>query len=153
MNFWFVVEQFIALRNGDKSPYYELNSFGGIAVYNIGRQKSEKNVPFPDSLKKQKVTDFAFDGQNAWVGTRDGLYRYNMQTKRWRRFTDADGLSSNHISTLTVDVADGSNPALWVGAADEGASRYDLRTGKWETFTMKDGLSDHNIRDIVVVRC
>ena len=122
----------------------------GIAVYNVGRQKSEKNVPFPDSLKKQKATDFAFDGQNAWVGTREGLYRYNLKTKQWQQFTDADGLCSNHISTLAFDFTNGSNPALWVGTADEGISRYDLKTGEWTTFTMKDGLSDHNIRDIIV---
>jgi len=122
----------------------------GIAVYNVGRQKSEKDVPFPDSFKNQKVTDFAFDGRNVWVSTREGLYRYDIQTKQWRHFTDADGLCSNHISALTVDVADDSNPALWICTADEGISRYDFTTGKWETFTMRDGLSDHNIRDIVV---
>jgi ligand-binding sensor domain-containing protein len=133
----------------------------GIAVYNVGRQKSEKDIPFPDSLKAQKVTDFAFDGQNAWVGTRDGLYRYGLQTGQWQQFTDADGLCSNHISALAIDVTDSSNPALWVCTADKGVSRYDFKlsppgrgrgwvTGKWETFTMRDGLSDHNIRDIVV---
>jgi len=122
----------------------------GIAVYNVGRQKPGKDIPFPDSLKEQKVTDFAFDGQNAWVGTRDGLYRYDLQTGQWRRFTDADGLCSNLISALTVDVADSSNTSLWVGTADEGVSRYDFKTGEWEIFTMRDGLSDHNIRDIIV---
>jgi len=122
----------------------------GIAVYNVGRQKPVKKIPIPDSLKNQKVTDFAFDGKNLWVATREGLYGYELETKKWLTFTEADGLCSNHLSTLAIDTADELNPILWVGSADKGVSMFDLATGDWREFTLEDGLSDHNIRDIVV---
>lgn len=58
-----------------------------------------------------------------WLGTGNGLYRYEPETGSLCRFTQADGLSANAILALARDHAD----RLWIGTSGGGVVRYDGR--------------------------
>jgi ligand-binding sensor domain-containing protein len=53
---------------------------------------------------------------------------------RWRHFTVADGLPSDHIFAVKVD-----GPRVWIGTED-GLACLDKRTGKIRSWREKDGL-------------
>jgi ligand-binding sensor domain-containing protein len=53
---------------------------------------------------------------------------------RWKQFTVADGLPSDHIFAVKVD-----GPRVWIGTED-GLAMLDKRTGKIKSWTEKDGL-------------
>ena len=53
---------------------------------------------------------------------------------KWKHFTVADGLPSDHIFAVKVD-----GPRVWVGT-EEGLAMIDKTTGKVKSWTEKDGL-------------
>jgi len=118
----------------------------GLTVYDPKRHR-KVDIAIPKPLEGIKVTDIAEDedGSVLWIGTRNGLFRYQSGTSLWKRFTVEDGLVSPHVSAIAVD-----GRFVWVGTSDKGVSRYDKESGKWRSFQIEDGLADHNIRDIVV---
>jgi len=78
---------------------------------------------------------------NLWVGTQGGgLVRF--REGRPRRFTAADGLPGNWITSLCVD----RNGALWVGTVGNGIARY--QDGKFRSYHVSDGLPSEQIFSI-----
>jgi ligand-binding sensor domain-containing protein/two-component sensor histidine kinase len=71
-----------------------------------------------------------------WIGTGEGLLHLNHD--QWRRYTSADGLANNFITTLALS----SEGGLWIGTRG-GLSRF--HHGKFHFFTRRDGLLSDNI--------
>jgi ligand-binding sensor domain-containing protein len=65
------------------------------------------------------VTAIVEQEGTAWVGTSDGLFRYDRERRAWRRFDDGDGLPTETVRAL---LADGN--ALWV-ATSRGFCRFE----------------------------
>ncbi len=80
-----------------------------------------------DHVYNGEIKCISFEGANGiWLGTVDGVF-----TKRngaWVKLTTADGLPSNNIHDITVDV----QGVKWI-ASDGGFTRFDNST--WTTFT------------------
>lgn len=75
---------------------------------------------FPDS-----------DSETLWIGTTgEGLIRYNRSTKEARRFTSADGLSSNTIYAVLRD----SKGTIWVSTESD-LYRYNPEAETFRRFT------------------
>jgi hypothetical protein len=62
---------------------------------------------------------FAGSGDFLWMGTQEGLLRYNTRTEQFRKLTTQDGLVANQIRSLALD-----GRFLWVGTAS-GISRVE----------------------------
>ncbi len=85
------------------------------------------------------------DDQGLWLGTSNGLVRYNGQT--FTRFTTADGLVHNAVGQLLLD----RRGTLWIGTGivggfftpGGGLSRWDGDT--FVNFTTADGLADNTV--------
>jgi len=99
----------------------------------------------PDQGLLGAAEDVAFDGDNlVWVGTSEGMGRFDRSKNEWKMFTTADGLVSNKVFTIAVD-----GELLWIGTGS-GASRFDTGTGEWKSYTTSDGLADDIVNKIVV---
>jgi signal transduction histidine kinase/DNA-binding response OmpR family regulator len=73
-----------------------------------------------------------------WLGTSNGLIRYNEKTHASRIFTMHDGLPSDAICAIH----DGHNNGLWI-STDYGLSHYDTKTDKFVNFFSSDGLQNN----------
>jgi ligand-binding sensor domain-containing protein len=114
---------------------------GGEGIQGDGR--SGKSVPD----KNAKFTHFRvgdnnakaiyIDGKIVWVGTSNGVIRYNTETDDFRMFDNRDGLLSKGI--FHVSKLDGR---IVVGTYGGGMSMYDEASDKWENYNIPNGLAD-----------
>jgi len=113
---------------------------GGLVIY-YARATAWKRYKREDGLASIKIYSLLVDTSGIlWVGTDDGLSRYNGQ--EWKTYTKRDGLSGNQIHSIFED----SNKWLWFGT-DTGLTKYDGKT--WKTYSVSDGLSGNSVFSIV----
>jgi signal transduction histidine kinase/ligand-binding sensor domain-containing protein len=99
-----------------------------------------------DGLPQDTVTGIAqADDGYLWIGTRDGLARFDGD-----RFTAFNRLNTpGFASNLITVVRKGLKGEIWAGT-DEGLIRY--KDGRFSTFTTKDGLLSNYILGVSVDR-
>jgi len=89
--------------------------------------------------------DVAFQGNDiVWVGTTEGLARFDIPAGRWKMLTTKDGLVHDKVFTIAVD-----GDVLWIGTGG-GVSRFDTANNDWQSYTTAQGLPDNIINKIVV---
>ena len=81
------------------------------------------------------------DGPFVWAGTDGGLVRWYMPNCSSDRFTTSEGLASNHVFSLALDLSGG----VWVGTF-RGASRN--YRGTWLTFDDNSRLIDPRVEAV-----
>lgn len=105
-------------------------------------------IGIDEGLPNSHVRAIAQDKRGfIWLGTQDGLVRYDGNNVRLYRPAENDpgSISSGYVTALTVD-ADGK---LWVGTAEHGVNLYDPATDKFVRFTRgKGALSSEGITTI-----
>lgn len=92
-------------------------------------------------LSQATARALAQDGDGMlWIGTQDGLNRYDGQDIRvFRRDTSRAGsLSDNHVTALAVD----AQGELWIGTQAGGLSRYDADDASFHNFPVEPGRED-----------
>ncbi|MDR2496251.1 MAG: helix-turn-helix domain-containing protein [Tannerellaceae bacterium] len=84
-----------------------------------------------------------------WVSSREnGLYYYDLKNDSLRNYTQADGLSSDHVYSVEKD--DSGN--LWIGT-ENGLNKLNPITGEIDHFTQKDGLVAKQFLPTASFRC
>jgi len=74
-------------------------------------------------------------GGAVWIGTQNGLDRFDPLTNTFTHFSEKDGLASNAVSCMLED----RRGDLWMGTS-KGLSRLDVRRRTFMNFTQADGL-------------
>jgi len=75
----------------------------------------EKNIYIPELTGEDySLTSILMDGDIFYLGSRIGLYTYNIKTKEIKRYTKKDGLSDNAVFYLKKD----KNKNIWVATAN-----------------------------------
>ncbi len=99
-----------------------------------------------DGLRSGNVRAIVKDHQGfIWIGTEDGLHRYDgYEMKVYRnRQNDSSSLSSNFILCLFED----SHKNLWAGTLGGGLCLYDRKNDSFRSFTQANSnIPDNNIR-------
>jgi ligand-binding sensor domain-containing protein len=122
----------------------------GKTVQRLGPPFGCDRLSIADGLPNATVHAIVQDRRGfIWLGTQDGLARYDATRMRAYRPIEKDGssLSSGYITALTLD-ASGS---LWVGT-DNGVNLYDPTTDQFTRFmrgTGKNNLSSEGVAAIV----
>jgi ligand-binding sensor domain-containing protein len=82
-------------------------------------------------LSGQLITDLAFDGKDGilWIGTEDGIWRYEPENGKATHYGMDDGLASNCINAISIT----DDGFVYVGT-QRGLSLY--KDGIWETVTL-----------------
>ena len=106
---------------------------GSIAAQEVST-KATKEKPSNPSLWNHFslfsiVRSLAMEGDVLWVGTSNGLLKYNLSNGQQEVYTTKNGLLSNIVHTITV----GPKGDKWIGTIGGGLSR--LSEGKWTTYT------------------
>lgn len=107
------------------------------------------NISIGQGLSQTTVFDIIQDQEgNLWVGTADGLNRYDSYTFTIFRHRHNDSLSihDNTIRTLKAD----SNSILWIGTR-RGLSRYNAEKEVFHNFTLSDGEEKIQVQDIEIL--
>ena len=102
------------------------------------------------------INTIANEKDSLWVGTQNGLYRFDKRENRWHDFTTEDGLPNNNVRTLAI-----TEDALWVGtpgglgvlSRNEWVSST-TRSAGWQQFDLtRPGMEmgHENVRDICIV--
>ena len=110
-----------------------------------------KTITTTDGLSDNRVTCFHKDKRGfMWIGTRNGLNRYDGHS--FKVFRPAAG---NSISNEVInDIAEDSKGRIWV-ATMEGLNIYDPVTGNWETMVPDpdgntDAIPNYIVWDILI---
>ncbi|MBI3609377.1 MAG: hypothetical protein HY204_01580 [Nitrospirae bacterium] len=92
------------------------------------------------------VFAMAFEGNNVWVGTEQGLIKYDLiQDRIVSRYDSKNGLSSDIVTTIKMD----SRGNKWIGTHGGGLSKFDGTA--WRHFNVPD-LADPYVYDILFDR-
>jgi hypothetical protein len=73
-----------------------------------------------------------------WLGTTNGLNKFDKVNKRFFHYLVADGLPSNAIQSILED----EHGNLWLGT-QKGLSKFDPRTNMFKNFKVSDGLQSN----------
>ncbi|MGL4878889.1 ligand-binding sensor domain-containing protein, partial [Paraclostridium dentum] len=114
---------------------------------------SFKNITIEDGLSQSSVNTLYQDTNGyMWIGTNDGLNRYNGYDFKVYSYNDKDknSISNNFI----IDVTEDNSGNIWVGTAN-GLSKINLKTGNINNYLDRNdngNLLHYNIRDILVTK-
>jgi two-component sensor histidine kinase/sugar lactone lactonase YvrE len=87
---------------------------------------------------------FYDDGQGVfWIGTAEGLVKWNKKDHRYQLFTRADGLSNNNIYAVYAD----EFGMLWL-SSDYGIMRFDKRTCRVKTYLETEGITNNEFNRV-----
>ncbi len=128
-----------------------LTSIGAYAIDSAG--KAITNFSINEGLSNNSITVIFQDNYGfLWIGTEDGLNRYDGYTfKTFRHsYSDANSIAGNHIQAIVQD----DNNNLWIGTRDNGLSKLDYASGSFQSFQVDNSdqyaLPENNVYGLLV---
>jgi len=104
-----------------------------------------RNYTISDGLSQSSVTCIVQDDLNSfWIGTQDGLNRYDGKSFEIFTSSETEGLESEYIRCAEKD----KSGNLWFGT-NNGLTKYDLKAESFTTFTYKKSVA-LQIEDIAI---
>ena len=106
-----------------------------------------KNDPkIRGSLSNNRVNALCLDHRGTlWVGTQNGLNRFDRNTGEFTTFGERDGMPNNAIEGILEDSAGN----LWLSTGN-GLSRFDPRARTFKNYFSEDGLAGDEFTDFSV---
>jgi len=80
-----------------------------------------------------------------WIATSDSLMKYDPIISEWTRYGKKDGLSTEYITSLTMD-----GGILWIGTA-RGLASYDERSDHWQFYNETNILSESFVTSLAII--
>lgn len=116
---------------------------GGVSI--IGPRNSQ-TMSFGANGIDADIRCFYEDGdQNMWIGSSNGLYRYNLERKDVKQFTTANStLPGNLVRALAKD----EHGRLWVGFFGQGLAIFDKQMKRMKVFDTYSGFPSNTINHI-----
>jgi signal transduction histidine kinase/ligand-binding sensor domain-containing protein len=101
----------------------------------------EHDENFPGTLSDNRVNSVHFDRSGTmWVGTQNGLDKFNPQTGSFSAFTQRDGLPGNAVGCILED----KNGVLWM-STNNGVARFHPESKTFRNFSTAEGLPGPNL--------
>jgi ligand-binding sensor domain-containing protein/serine phosphatase RsbU (regulator of sigma subunit) len=113
-------------------------------TYNPAKKISEFKHYFPgkenkNSLSNRSVRSILVDGDSLlWIGTSNGLNKFNLHTETFSRYNEENGLSNSYIYGVLGD----NSGNLWI-SSNNGISRFNKITGRFQNYDKLDGLQNN----------
>lgn len=112
------------------------------SAFAVVRLAEQRNIVFDrlgteDGLSQASVTAITQDNQGfIWIGTQEGLNRFDGYSFKTFYHSDDDPLSLSHSNI--GDILTDSAGVIWIGT-DDGLNRYNELSGDFEKITVDDG--------------
>lgn len=135
------------MQDGDK--LYIGMYMGGLDILNLktGTFKNYKAMPSPYSLYSSEIYALYKDRRNQiWVGTTQGLNRYDAENDRFIRVYE---VKSADVSCILED----SEGYLWVCSLNNGIFRFNYQEQEWKHFRHSSEEGHGLITDQIVTAC
>ncbi len=111
----------------------------GIWQYSVTEKKIEN---MSDGLINKSVNTILVSDNTLWVGTQEGLARFDKTKQQWIPISFED-TSGTELGSPSITALASQDSVLWVGTP-RGLGKYTIATEKWESCKIT-----HNIRDII----
>jgi ligand-binding sensor domain-containing protein/signal transduction histidine kinase len=101
-----------------------------------------------NSLSSSRITDILVENDTCvWIGTPDGLNKFNPEAGSFTRYYEKDGLPSNFIKGLELD----NSGALWV-TTNNGVCRFEYKRDKFKNFNKTDGFQSNEFSERSILK-
>ncbi len=127
----------IAIELGSNNNLY-FGGYNGLGVYNTINDEYNiyKFKPDLSSISSDRIQAiYAENDSLIWIGTADGLNKFNCKTNQFRHYFMEDGLASNSIKGITKD----SKNRFWI-TTNLGLSLFNPVAETFLNFSKEDGL-------------
>jgi len=93
----------------------------------------EKNK---NSLSDKRVNSiFVENSTTYWIGTPNGLNKFDTKTKKFKNYFEKDGLPGNNIKAVEID----NSGFLWI-STNRGISKFNTKNETFKNYSKSDGL-------------
>lgn len=135
-------------RTANKNSYFKYDDNNRNSLADLSSRKIDLDhngflrIATNNSVRKILGDSFGF----LWIGTKDGLYKFNPRTNKSVHYTQnsQSSISSNWVYAIEED-HDGT---LWIGTW-AGLSRYDRNNDRFIAYSPKETLSGAHVRAII----
>lgn len=123
------------MLSSDKSKLY-IGTYSGFSCLDLNTESFVSTYGVNCFLEGYVVNSIC-EGRDGyiWVGTTDGLFKFDTDTRKFKRYGMAEGLSGTSISGIACDTAGN----MWI-SSKSGISCLDAKTGKFVNYDSYDGL-------------
>lgn len=83
-----------------------------------------------------------------WIGTANGLLRFNPKSGKSKKFKHSEEISSSISNDFVKTIYEDSQGQLWIGT-NIGLNKFDKESGKFKRYFKKNGLVDNRISGII----
>ncbi|MDA3892705.1 MAG: ATP-binding protein [Salinivirgaceae bacterium] len=123
----------------------------GLYLYNKISGKYINYLHDADNLKSISSNDIIavtkdLDG-DLWIGTKNGLDKFDFKKEEFIHFTESDGLSSNRICGVLVD----NSNNIWLSTGN-GISKYNKQKATFKNYDVRDGLQGNEFEAYVTLK-
>ncbi len=145
-----------AMHRDDNGTVWMGSDLGGLVYWNPGRRRWETPVVATDPrsvsawnlVRENCVNAIARDQHGVlWIGTANGLVRFNRSTHRLKSYSTQDGMPNNVVYAILEDRLG----ALWL-STNRGVSRFLSATGEFRNFDETDGLQNNEFNAVSYYR-
>lgn len=134
----------------DKKGRIYVGTSRGFQIFNSNENRflSYNYIPSDiHSLSDSLVTDIFVEEEEVWIGTQNGLNRFDFKTNKFERFFMENGLPDNRISGITTD----KEGILWI-TTKSGICRFDYNKKEFRNYSSSDGIQGNEFYPRSILR-
>lgn len=140
----------------DKDGIFWMGGYtsGGLIKFNTKNNKIKMYNSYKKSGKNEEIIISAIrdivedDKNNLWIGTNDGLLRFNKDSKEFQVYTEKDGLANNIVYQILPDEENN----LWM-STNNGISKLHIKDNIFTNLRSTDGLQSNEFNGNSAYKC
>lgn len=154
VEYWDNYDDVFPLYDDGRNNLWYGNTNGIVQFDKISKASREYAFPAKTTMGPYDYLQAIHRDKNGilWLGTLEGLYRFDPEKGSWQQFKNIAGdqstLNNNLIFCITPDPKQ-PDKYLWIGTKGGGLNLFDQAAGKFTNYTEKQGLSNDVVYGIL----